>query len=207
MISHKYKYIFLHIPKTGGTSIEYALNQYNDTGNTNIISLGGDLYNKNDIRHKHLLLKGYRRKYSDIRENIEEYYKFTIIRNPWDRIASHYRYFKKRDFDYKGSFEGFVNYFCKKIHNRGWKYRDFAPIVDFITLNGALAVDFIGRFENLQQDFDIICDKIGISKQELPHINKTKNKHYTEYYDEETRSIVAKKYAKDIEYFGYEFGE
>tara|TARA_B100001094_G_C18191150_1_gene807320 strand:- start:244 stop:1383 length:1140 start_codon:yes stop_codon:yes gene_type:complete len=148
--------------------------------------------------------------------DIDSYvFSFVFVRNPWDRLLStwkdkvkqqwsneypkEYRHWRIKFFEqYK---DKDFNFFVKNIipsKNRHTEVQSnlFDP-----------DVNFVGRFENLQKGFNIICDKIGIPKQKLPHKNKSQHKHYTEYYDEETKEIVAEKYAKDIEYFGYKFGE
>ena len=86
------------------------------------------------------------------------------------------------------------------------KYSPFENQLDWIVdENGEVLIDFVGRFENLTSDFETICEKIGIPSISLKHINKSKHKHYTEYYNKETRKIIAEKYCRDIEYFGYKF--
>ena len=157
-------------------------------------------------------------------------YIFTFVRNPYERLLSRYSHLCRRiieldngaklqtgrpeDKNLLNFFSGnpiqldqfkindFVK-FTQKVYDDHWE-----PQFDKIERQvGAENVDFIGKFENLQEDFNIVCDKIGIPQQKLPHKNKSNHKHYSEYYDDETRQIVAEKYAKDIEYFGYKFGE
>ena len=181
MISHKHKFIYARAAKTASSTITGYLEEHVDdmskakgwTDNVHHIPLW---YYKENIPI----------------EEFESYFKFTFVRNPWDRLVSAYQYSKRfgNTTDFK---EWVVN--IDPNHKYGPQY-------DFVK-----GSDFIGKFENLQEDFNIVCDKIGIPQQQLPHKNATKHKHYTEYYDDETRQIVAEKYAKDIEYFNYEFGD
>jgi hypothetical protein len=132
----------------------------------------------------------------------KEYFTWTLVRNPWDRLVSTYKDKASKGYgpwcNFKNlTFSDFI------INKEGIKNSHTCVQKTQFPPN----IDFIGRFENLQEDFNTICDKIGMPRQELPHKNKSKHKHYTEYYDDETRQIVAEKFAKDIEYFGYEFGE
>ena len=187
MINHKHKFIFVHIPKTGGTSIE------NFFGGCN---------------KKHRSLS---KMYNHLLFDIKDYFKFTFVRNPYDRIVSLFFYMVKDENRNDVNFSSFVkNEVCWRINEsrssitRSGKRRHFSQQVDWFE-NYNKNDFYIGKFENFQKDFNVVCDKIGIPPQQLPHKNKSNHKHYSEYYTDETRALIAKKYADDIEYFKYKF--
>jgi hypothetical protein len=195
MVSHKHKFIFIHIPKTGGTSVQKTL-----MNNANIKRAD---FTKHEHLHRDLLSKttfGH----EALPHKLKSYFSFCFVRNPWEKIVSQY-HFNRHWFGMQNyKFDEYVFAF-KRGRRVSAKNPYFLPWIT--DEKGNVIVDFIGRYENIQEDFNTICDKIGIPQQQLPHKNKTKHKHYTEYYEDETRQIVAQKYAKDIDYFGYEFGE
>jgi hypothetical protein len=220
IISHSHKFIFIKIPKTAGTSIvnhlEPHLNQEFrdlDLGDHEPLSLDYTGSNKEQTITSIL-------KKNNI--NIDNYFQFSFTRNPWDLRLSRYFYLRDVEIAYntdrnlRTDSSALTLDFKSWCLNSGWfPSRNWGPKnkiqggqIGFLQNdNFEINTDYIGKFENLQEDFDTICDKIGIPRQELPHKNKSRHKHYTEYYDEETKQIVAEKYAKDIEYFRYKFGE
>ena len=183
----KKKPLLIHIPKAGGTSTYKILSEF-------------------DLHHwsnGHRTVTSYSEKYRN------SCFVFSFVRNPYDRLLSAHKYLTGGfgnlvDTRYGKTLSSDFKYFVKnqlknKIDSR---QAHFVPMKFWLDDD----IDFIGRMENYQHDFNIVCDKIGIPQQQLPHTNKSKHKHYTEYYDDETREIVAEKYAKDIECFGYKFG-
>ena len=174
------EFLYIKPQKTGTTSIRVTLQPYTKYGSVNGISIHGQ---EEDIK-KHLTYLDYVKILGS--ERLKDVVIFATVRNPYDRWVSWWRY--------SGSCKDTtLNQFIQRRTNHQHNY-----------INGIDNIHII-KFENVQNDFNIVCDKIGIPQQQLPHKNKTKHKHYTEYYDDETRQIVAEKYAKDIEYFGYEF--
>ena len=190
MINHQHKFLFVHIPRTGGTSIEQNFPNYTE-------------------ERKHWALNDWKKTLDP--EIFNEYFKFTFVRNPWDFTISKYKdyYFAR---NHKGGLIGekagkslkyFLEHYKTPKHEHGETSHDYFKPEQ---------MDFIGRFENRENDLQYISEKIGVHIDSNIHQRRVQmrdenKKHYTEYYDNETRSIVAKKYAKDIEYFGYKFGE
>jgi len=124
-----------------------------------------------------------------------------MIRNPYDRILSLWKWETRTKTEFKNT--TFKNWLS--INPAIWWKQPqlsflYSEIKDISKIN-------LIRFENLQSDFDSACEKIGIPRQQLPHKNKTNHKHYTEYYDDETRQIIVEIYGRDIKYLGYKFGE
>ena len=189
MINHEHKFIFVRVAKTASSSIITKLPK-----TFNLCK--GWKYDCNHIPLSHLK--------KNLNKNIfDTYFKFAFVRNPFERAVSIMQYANKynQDNGFPHLVCGFKDFYVNGFINQQEKSK-YSSQYDFTK-----GCDFVGKFENLQQDFNTICDKIGIPQQQLPHKNKSKHKHYTEYYDDETRELVAEKYAKDIEYFNYQFGE
>lgn len=217
LISHKYKFIFIHIPKCAGSSVSSCLIKklYPDATNikkffTNFKSDDIEVF-KNSIHKDTPQALRQHDNYTSIKNylysreiDIKEYFTFSFMRNPWERAVSRYYYGKKMATKSKEPW-------ALKIANLSF--------LEFITsqpqqqlkwvedIDGEVAVDFLSDGRFIQEDFDIICDKIGITKQNLPHSNKSDHKYYTEYYDNKTRKVIEEQSLKDIDYFGYKFGE
>jgi len=145
----------------------------------------------------------------------------SVVENPdsassekWLRTR---REFLKEFHDKHGdTFEGFVKSLSEpgNCHGYKWlgsdyswvKWHGVSQITFIVDETRQDCMDMIIKMESLNEEWPKVCDKLGV-ELELPHTNKSPGKHYTEYYDDETREIVAKRYAKDIEYFGYKFEE
>ncbi|WP_289031851.1 sulfotransferase family protein [uncultured Paraglaciecola sp.] len=227
MISDKYKCVFVHIPKAAGQSVEhYFLKSHNLSWVERaalLLKYNPDP-NRGPERLAHLTAREYI-EYDYIEKNkFSSYFKFSFVRNPWDRIVSEYNY---RDYYKNMTFSEFITKGLPHKSKYSDDYRHLIPQYDFLYDDkGKLLVDYVGRFEKLQDDFDHVCAQLGFSDTQLPHTNsskiessltsrdlltKTKNnkKHklYTDYYDDVTRKLVEIMYLKDIEAFGYKFGE
>jgi hypothetical protein len=227
MICEAYRCLFVHIPKTAGQSIERFFLQRVGLSWENRAPLL--LRPNTDPRAgprslAHLTAAEYVELGYLSAEDFARYYKFAFVRNPWERLLSEYRY--RDDYMRRYSFREFV---LHGLPPAGWTdaYRHVVPQYDFLhDTQGRLLVDFVGRFERLQADFDRVRERLGIAAAALPHVNaarrstlKARAKRllrgesrrdqtpYTEYYDDETREAVTTLYRKDIDTFGYAFGE
>ncbi|GAB4526702.1 MAG: sulfotransferase family 2 domain-containing protein [Anaerolineales bacterium] len=218
MISHTYHCVFIHIPKTAGSSIEHKLgadittrrNRQDHRSVRHIEPLGPNGY-------RELLRAGdwdtlYRRlKYALQAKSYltpaqyQTYFKFTFVRNPWARVHSWYKNVLKDPLHQRElgvppncPFPVFVEKYldCWALQPQlTWLYNHQYQIT----------LDFIGRFENLDADFAIVAQRIGLKDAALPHLVRSGGRSYRQAYDDRSRDRVAQRYAEEIARFGYTF--
>ncbi|MFP8644897.1 sulfotransferase family 2 domain-containing protein [Priestia aryabhattai] len=212
IISHKHKFIFLKTKKTAGTSIEISLSRY--CGEEDIITpiapedekvrarLNLGPQNFMDSNNKQRKFFNHY-KATKIKKTIGEdiwnsYYKFSFDRNPWDKVISQY-YFKTGKSKSKISFDEFLQ--LNKFKS-AYNY----PIY---TINDELAVDFLGKYENLNEDLKKVCTLIGIPFDGwLPKAKgnfRKDQRHYGKLYDKKQKELIQQYFKKEIDLLGYEF--
>jgi hypothetical protein len=143
---------------------------------------------------------------------LENYFKFTMVRNPWDRAVSQIEYLRRSFPEAAALFSGRtfkenLRIYCQtRMMVRGHDLS--ACQTDYLIDDyGAIRIDFIGRFESLQNDFEKICEQIGILPAPvLEHaFNSERHEHYSSYYDQESAGWIRHRFARDIDNLGYQF--
>ncbi len=215
LISYRHKFLFVHIAKTGGTSIRAALNRYRFRDPYFIPRF---VCSKLSALFDHRLGVKIPRHAKAVaamemlpRELYNSLFKFAFVRNPWDlQVSSYHHILRERPHLIKhiDNFEEFLEW--KLDPTRPYHYIIDTSITlqsDYVVdLHGELIVDFIGRYERLEKDFKEACRQIGIEAPKLPHRRKAGDRRpYQEYYNRRTRELVARRFRRDIEIFGYEF--
>lgn len=179
-----------------------------------ITSINRILFKKNikDILNKKFDLNSYKKWVDNSINKFDEYFKFTIVRNPWDRMVSCFSYMNYSNLKFE---EFILSYIAAKEKDKNnsilsdYEFRlvsHLFPQINNIILNGKQYVDFIGRYENLNSAWNVITNKINFHHK-LPHKNATIHKNYVQYYDKNTIKLVENLYLEEIEFLNYKFGE
>jgi hypothetical protein len=212
MISIKNNFLFIHIPKTGGNSIQQILMDYSEDFVVSRTTGQDGLDRFNVINEKY-----HTKKHSPLwfyklmlpRKLFADLFKFAIIRNPWDRAISYYfsphrgvkEWNRTQFITTLDEIRPATSYLCSThpIINtvNNWLSGSFKPIDS--------EVNFLLRFENLEKDFKDLCDKINIPFHSLDHRNKSAHDHYSKYYDADLVTLVEKRYHEEIDWAGYQF--
>ncbi len=230
IISHKHKFIFFKSRKTAGSSIQVSLakhcgdddiitGQYRDGIDDNSQSAGLNTYEggewakkitdgiagEKDFNHPHLSVDIVKRFVQETmgKDVWDSYFKFVFIRNPFEIQVS--RYFWDKRGKVKIAEDCSADGFKQWVRDKNMLSHD--TLHPYIMIGDKIELDYIGRFENLQHDFNFICDSLNIPKCNLP-VKKGGYRdklHFSKYYDEDTINLVSNFHSKDLINFGYNF--
>lgn len=210
IVSHRHKFIFFAVPRTGTHAIRTALEPF----------LGPEDWQQEGLvrrvhsplpalaarRHGHITVCQARRHLPDA--ILRSYFTFAFVRNPYDRYVSLCAALHGRNAGYAGNETAWMKRTLANMQGQmdAATFRRMVlvgPQAGMLTDSGRPGVDFIGRYEALQSAFAEICRRIGIPEQALSVVNAAAHAPSDTYYDDELRGLVARFYRRDFELFGY----
>lgn len=194
MICDEYKFVRIHIKKCGGRSFCLLYPKLPDT---------------------HETIREYETKFSN---KLREYYKWTVVRNPWERLVSLF-FYSHQETNFHGhknkyhKFKDFIAdlYFSSRyastvFHLGKWPFESM-PQLDYLKdSKGMINLDHICYLPRIHDDFEIVKKACGFpSEWKYPHFGKSNHNDYRTYYDDFTTACVGYLYSDEIEYFGFDF--
>ncbi|MCG7919901.1 MAG: sulfotransferase family protein [Candidatus Thiodiazotropha lotti] len=218
LLSIKYNFLFVHIAKTGGTSVRSALQplRWRDPWYypmflcSRFSHLSGHRIGTKFPRHSRIVAA----KELLPEDFFNNLFKFAIVRNPWDLQVSSYHHIRRERPHLISHIEDFDHFIRWKLDpERPYQYHVDTSIqsqLDYlIDLQGKILVDFIGHYENLAEDFKTITTQLKLDDISLPHKRRAKDrsKDYREYYTDDLAELVGNHFKRDIEAFGYHFDQ
>lgn len=213
IISHRHRYIFVHIPKTGGTSLTLALE--NRVGRDDIILSDTPKGRSRRRRVKDVKARGRLWKHSTLADieglvdprQVADYLVFTLVRNPWARAVSYHGWLRQQRFDHPSV------HLAKRL-----TFRDFlrepltqaqlsVPARRYLTGPDGLRAGLYLRLEHLGADLPALESHLGFGLRPLPHENRSGGGDWRAAYDDDGAALIARLAADDIAQFGYGFDD
>jgi hypothetical protein len=201
VLSIQKNFLFIHVPKTAGNSIQNAIKNWSEDDITADAPHqdGIERYNVVNARYgtvKHSTLATYQRQLEQ--PLFDKLYKFSTVRNPWERAIS--QFFSPHRNMTEWNREAFLDFLPR-----------VKPLRHFVCLhegNGSLdvSIDRFIRFESIEQDFAAVCSDLQIDNMGLEVRNRSQRAPYAEYYDQELINLVGARFREEIDWFGYRFG-
>lgn len=218
LFSNKFGYLYIHIAKTGGTSIKSALKTLRKRDPLSwpqllCYNVSGAFDHKLGVKPpRHTRVVGAKEILP--RELFDQLFKFCLVRNPFDIQVSAYHHMQKEwpeVLEQNGltDFASFVRWsldperpYSYAVDPLNQRLLDYMSDVD-----GTFLMNYVGAFENLQEGWHFICQHLGLPKLELPQkrVSKGRSRDFRGYYDTPTTEVVARHYQRDLDAFGYTF--
>ncbi len=207
IVSHRHRFIFAAVPKTGTHSVRQALREHLSDDDVEQVGL---FVNKRfpwsdlaAIQHGHLSLRQVRPYLGE--EAFNDYFKFAFVRNPFDRFVSYCAFMLRGGDEFQQRpREAMYHFLFSAPPEQHILFQSQASLL--VDDDGqTLLTDRVGRVEDMQTSYDAICAQIGMPSRPLDRVNGSTHGDYRRYYDQALIDGVAARYAQDLDLFGYSF--